>query len=144
MQFGIRRDRTQRDWQILQGTVRSRYRIDWFEKIKAPKEMFDLIKHFWIANKDKNDNEWGQSVNTYYNMWSSPLLIVNIQEERQGNGLDLTTKVWEAARLRLEKWTGMHLSPCSIWGIYMYHNNLILTTHVDRNPLVTSAIINVA
>jgi len=115
-----------------------------FEKIKAPKEMFDLIKNFWIANKDKNESEWGHSVNTYHNMWSSPPSIVNIQEERQGGGLDLTTKVWEAARLTLEEWTGMHLSPCSIWGIRIYHNNSILTTHVDRNPLVTSAIINVA
>lgn len=113
-----------------------------FKKIRAPKEMFSLIKDFWDKNKHLNETEW-HTVNTYHNMWSAPPTIVNIQEGRHGGGRELTTKVWEAARQTLEDWTGMHLSPCSIWGIRIYHNNSILTTHVDRNPLVTSAIINV-
>jgi len=113
-----------------------------FKKIKAPEEMFNLIKDFWEKNKHKNESEW-HSINTYHNMWSSPPTIVNIQEPKHGGGSTITHKVWEAARQTMEDWTGMHLSPCSIWGIRIYHNNSILTTHVDRNPLVTSAIINV-
>jgi len=113
-----------------------------FEKIKAPPAMFKLIKDFWNANREKNESEW-HSINTYHNMWSSPPSIVNIQEPKHGGGGALTAKVWEYARHTLEEWIGMHLSPCSIWGIRIYHNNSILTTHVDRNPLVTSAIINV-
>jgi len=113
-----------------------------FKKIRAPEEAFSLIKDFWDKNKHKNESEW-HSINTYHNMWSSPPTIVNIQEKKHGGGPDVTSKVWEAARQSLEDWTGMHLSPCSIWGIRIYHNNSILTTHVDRNPLVISAIINV-
>mmetsp|Transcript_24336 Transcript_24336/g.36093 ORF Transcript_24336/g.36093 Transcript_24336/m.36093 type:complete len:423 (-) Transcript_24336:102-1370(-) len=113
-----------------------------FKKIKAPEEMFSIIKDFWDKNRHLNESEW-HSVNTYHNMWSAPPTIVNIQEEEHGGGRDMANKVWEAARQTLEDWTGMHLSPCSIWGIRLYHNNSILTTHVDRNPLVTSAIINV-
>lgn len=113
-----------------------------FKKIKAPKETFALIKEFWEANRERNETEW-HSINTYHNMWHAPPTIINIQEPSAGGGPDLTQKVWESARLTLEEWTGMHLSPCSIWGIRIYHNDSILTTHVDRNPLVTSAIINV-
>jgi prolyl 4-hydroxylase len=113
-----------------------------FKKIKAPPEMFALIKEFWETNREKNETEW-HSINTYHNMWDAPPTLVNIQMEEKGGGPELTQKVWEQARLTLEDWTGMHLSPCSIWGIRIYQNNSILATHVDRNPLVTSAIINV-
>eukprot|EP00546_Thalassionema_frauenfeldii_P021639 CAMPEP_0178903282 /NCGR_PEP_ID=MMETSP0786-20121207/5073_1 /TAXON_ID=186022 /ORGANISM="Thalassionema frauenfeldii, Strain CCMP 1798" /LENGTH=418 /DNA_ID=CAMNT_0020574641 /DNA_START=18 /DNA_END=1271 /DNA_ORIENTATION=- len=113
-----------------------------FKKIKAPKKMFSIIKDFWDKNRHLNETEW-HSVNTYHNMWSAPPTIVNIQEEKHGGGRDVANTIWESARQTLEDWTGMHLSPCSIWGIRLYHNNSILTTHVDRNPLVTSAIINV-
>lgn len=113
-----------------------------FEKIKAPPHMFSLIKKFWDENREKNETEW-HSINTYHNMWGSPPTIVNIQTPKSGGNAQLSNDVWEAARHTLEEWTGMHLSPCSIWGIRIYHNNSILTPHVDRNPLVTSAIINV-
>lgn len=113
-----------------------------FKKIKAPPEMFALIKDFWEKNRHKNETEW-HSINTYHNMWASPPTIVNIQLPQHGGGGSMTQKVWDSARDTLEEWTGMRLSPCSIWGVRVYHNNSILTTHVDRNPLVTSAIINV-
>mmetsp|Transcript_26147 Transcript_26147/g.43609 ORF Transcript_26147/g.43609 Transcript_26147/m.43609 type:complete len:446 (+) Transcript_26147:230-1567(+) len=114
-----------------------------FKKIKAPLETFRLIQDFWQTNREQhNETEW-HSINTYHNMWHAPPDIVNIQLAESGGGPNITQKVWESARLTLEEWTGMHLSPCSIWGIRIYHNDSILTTHVDRNPLVTSAIINV-
>eukprot|EP00546_Thalassionema_frauenfeldii_P006648 CAMPEP_0178913224 /NCGR_PEP_ID=MMETSP0786-20121207/10722_1 /TAXON_ID=186022 /ORGANISM="Thalassionema frauenfeldii, Strain CCMP 1798" /LENGTH=448 /DNA_ID=CAMNT_0020585939 /DNA_START=71 /DNA_END=1417 /DNA_ORIENTATION=- len=119
------------------------YTRNGFQKIKAPEEMFGLITEFWEKNRHLNETEW-HTVNTYHNMWSAPPTMVNIQFEKHGGGQEIKQKVWEAGRQTLEDWTGMHLSPCSIWGIRIYGNNSILTTHVDRNPLVTSAIINVA
>jgi prolyl 4-hydroxylase len=113
-----------------------------FAKIRAPPDTFQLILDFWEKYKDKNESEW-HSVNTYHNMWDSPPTIINVQEPSKGGGPELTGAIWESARQTLEEWTGMHLSPCSIWGIRIYSNNSILTPHVDRNPLVTSAIINV-
>lgn len=113
-----------------------------FSKIRAPPETFKLINDFWQKYKEKNQSEW-HSVNTYHNMWESPPNLINIQEPSQGGGQALTFDIWESARQTLEEWTGMHLSPCSIWGIRIYSNNSILAPHVDRNPLITSAIINV-
>mmetsp|Transcript_5236 Transcript_5236/g.7561 ORF Transcript_5236/g.7561 Transcript_5236/m.7561 type:complete len:435 (+) Transcript_5236:120-1424(+) len=126
----------------LQPTTMRNFTRNGFEKIRAPEEMFAIIKEFWEKNNQRNETEW-HTVNTYHNMWSAPPTIVNIQLEKHGGGQAIKNKVWEAARQTLENWTGMHLSPCSIWGIRVYTNNSILTTHVDRNPLVTSAIINV-
>lgn len=50
--------------------------------------------------------------------------------------------VWRLARPVLEEWTGMRLSPVSMYGVRIYKNNSILAPHVDRMPLVTSCIIN--
>lgn len=52
--------------------------------------------------------------------------------------------IWEMARHALGEWTGQELTPTSLYGIRKYTSGSILTTHVDRLPLVTSAIINVA
>ena len=43
----------------------------------------------------------------------------------------------------LEEWTGLKLKPVSCYGIRVYKQGGILSPHVDRDPLVTSAIINV-
>lgn len=134
------------DFRIKMNTAQPRsmrnYTKMGFQKIRAPTETFQLIKDFWERNRHRNETEW-HSINTYHNMWESPPSLVNIQLAEKGGGAELTNAVWESARQTLEDWTGMHLSPCSIWGIRIYGNNSILTPHVDRNPLVTSAIINV-
>jgi hypothetical protein len=43
----------------------------------------------------------------------------------------------------VEAWTGHRVVECSLYGIRIYKENSILATHVDRLPLVSSAIINV-
>lgn len=115
-----------------------------FRKIKAPEGVFSRIKDFWEANKDGAKTEW-HDLNTYHNMWEAPPDLCNIQDNHLPfGGAAVQAEIWEEARRVLEEWTGMHLAPCSMWGIRIYHNNSILATHVDRNPLVSSAIINVA
>lgn len=44
----------------------------------------------------------------------------------------------------IEEWTGQEQVPCSLYGIRVYTEGSILAPHVDRLPLVGSAIINVA
>jgi prolyl 4-hydroxylase len=44
----------------------------------------------------------------------------------------------------IAEWTGQELTQCSLYGIRVYKNGAILAPHVDRLPLVSSAIINVA
>lgn len=62
----------------------------------------------------------------------------------KGAGDELKQQIWDAARSSLEEWTGQQLTPTSLYGIRTYTENAVLATHVDRMPLVTSAIINVA
>jgi len=114
-----------------------------FAKIRAPEAVFSLIAKFWEENKHLAETEW-KALNPYHNMWAAPPELVSVQDEKiPGGGEHLQSQIWESSRKVLEEWTGQHLAPCSMWGIRIYHNNSILTPHVDRNPLVTSAIINV-
>jgi hypothetical protein len=43
----------------------------------------------------------------------------------------------------LSAWTGKQLAECSLYGIRLYKEGAVLAPHVDRLPLVSSAIINV-
>ena len=56
----------------------------------------------------------------------------------------LKQHIWDAARDTIQEWTGEELTQCSLYGIRVYQEGSILATHVDRLPLVSSAIINVA
>ena len=47
-------------------------------------------------------------------------------------------------RLTLEAWAGQSLVSTSLYGVRVYKEGSVLAPHVDRLPLVTSAIINVA
>jgi prolyl 4-hydroxylase len=51
--------------------------------------------------------------------------------------------VTEQVQEILEAWSGQTLVPTSVYGIRAYRNQSILAPHVDRLPLVISAIINV-
>jgi prolyl 4-hydroxylase len=62
----------------------------------------------------------------------------------RGGGHKLKQQLWDAARDVLQEWTGEELTQCSLYGIRVYKENSVLATHVDRLPLVASAIINVA
>jgi prolyl 4-hydroxylase len=99
------------------------------------------VNDFWVNNKGKETLEW-KSINSYHNMWEAPPYLVSMEEKEFGGGPDLQRKVWSEARKVLEEWTGMRLSPVSMYGVRIYKNNSILAPHVDRMPLVTSCIIN--
>lgn len=52
--------------------------------------------------------------------------------------------IWEAARETISEWTNQELTESSLYGIRIYEEGAVLMSHVDRLPLVSSAIINVA
>jgi hypothetical protein len=80
-------------------------------------------------------------MNAYHNMWEVPPTIVMMNSESMpGGGAALQAKIWNIARPLMEEWTGQELSPVSLYGIRLYHNGSILAPHVDRMPLVISAI----
>jgi prolyl 4-hydroxylase len=115
-----------------------------FKKIKAPEALFKLIQNFWHANKEKaTEEQWGVG-NTYTNNWMSKSYMVSVEDTNlRGGGWDLKQKIWEAARDVIGEWTGQELTQCSLYGIRIYKDGALLAPHVDRLPLVSSAIINV-
>mmetsp|Transcript_53153 Transcript_53153/g.159074 ORF Transcript_53153/g.159074 Transcript_53153/m.159074 type:complete len:306 (-) Transcript_53153:898-1815(-) len=116
-----------------------------FKKIRAPEKVFRLISDFWDKNKDNTKMEKWYTGNTYVNHWDTQVDFVSVEDGTlRGGGALLKARIWEAAKSTLEEWIGEELSPCSLYGIRIYHAGAILAPHVDRMPLVTSAIINVA
>lgn len=104
-----------------------------------------MVKNFWDKNKDfASDERWGAG-NTYTNNWDSPTKMVSVENTAlRGGGARLKGKIWEAAKNTISEWTGQELTECSLYGIRVYYDGSVLAPHVDRLPLVSSAIINVA
>ena len=65
------------------------------------------------------------------------------QPAYEGGGSVLKQHIWNAARDTIEAWTGHRQAECSLYGIRIYKEGAMLAPHVDRLPLVSSAIINV-
>lgn len=115
-----------------------------FAKIKAPAEVFALIKAFWDKNRDNMEDERWARGNTYTNHWLSNTGMVSVENTKlSGGGMALKQQIWDTARDVLQNWTGQELIPTSLYGIRVYKEHSVLATHVDRLPLVSSAIINV-
>lgn len=118
-----------------------------FAKLPAPKKMFAAILKFWNDNNGHGNEQpemWDEG-NTYTNHWEAPTFMLNIDDDRfQGGGEKLQQLIWDGAKSTLEKWTKQQLQPCSLYGVRKYTEGAVLAPHVDRLPLVTSAIINVA
>ena len=62
----------------------------------------------------------------------------------KGGGSELKAMIWDAAVDSVREWTGQDLTTSSLYGIRVYKEGAVLAPHVDRLPLVSSAIINVA
>lgn len=115
-----------------------------YTKIKAPEAVFQLIQEFWEANKESQRIEKWPAGNTYVNHWEVPTMFASIEDASlEGGGYVLKQKIWNAARDTISQWTGQQLAECSLYGIRIYQEGAVLATHVDRLPLVASAIINV-
>ena len=83
--------------------------------------------------------------NTYTNHWRAPTYMVSVEDTSlRGGGAYLKQKIWDAARPTLEAWTGQKLKETSQYGIRIYTEGAILAPHVDRVPLISSCIVNVA
>jgi len=116
-----------------------------FKKLKAPDHLMNTLKQFWEDNKHTQKQEQWFTGNTYTNNWESPTYMVSVEDTQlRGGGYKLKQRIWDFARDTLQEWTGQELTPCSLYGIRVYKTNAVLSTHVDRLPLVSSAIINVA
>lgn len=116
-----------------------------FQKIRAPERVFQLVSNFWQSNHYKGKPENWHVGNSYLNHWDSPTYLVSVDDKvLRGSGPKLKEEVWAAASATLEEWTSEELQPVSMYGIRVYGEGAIMMPHVDRLPLVASAMINVA
>jgi len=135
-------DRVQMSLRQPQGMVN--YTELGFTKIRAPDSVMKLLLEFWEANKDKAKRENWPAGNTYVNHWESPSEMIGVEDKSlKHGGFVLKQHIWNAARDTIQEWTGQQLAECSLYGIRIYKEGAVLATHVDRLPLVSSAIINV-
>jgi len=121
-----------------------------FDKIRAPAKLMNILAKFWKDNasrdtiKSLQNEEWPVG-NTYTNHWTSPTKMLNLQNSSLiGSDATLRSKIYDETKLILQQWAGVELSPSSLYGVRIYTSGAVLASHVDRNPLVISAIINVA
>lgn len=118
-----------------------------YRKMKAPDSLLKLLTDFWEANKGrKYIEDWGDG-SIYTNHWESPTYMLSVENERLvGGGKHLKTAIWDAAIDGIAEWTGgvAKLRPVSLYGIREYTAGAVLSPHVDRVPLVSSGIVNVA
>ena len=116
-----------------------------FLKTRAPEKVVHLATKFWDQNQYNQKPENWPPGNTYINHWDSPTYMLSIDDGRlRGGGFALREQIWDASREAIEDWTGEDLSPTSLYGIRVYTEGAVLLPHVDRLPLVASAMINIA
>lgn len=117
-----------------------------YAKVPAPQKAFNEVRRFWDTFHDTElkEEQWNEG-NIYTNHWYSPTFTLLV-DDFDGPSLPPIVRqhIIDDIRQVLEDWSGMELEHTSLFGIRMYQNNSILTPHVDRMPLVTSAIVNVA
>lgn len=133
------------DMNLKQAATQHNYTEIGFKKLKLPTEVFKLLSEFYEANvANKHEEVWSRGY-TYTNHWVSPTYMISVEDRKlRGAGDNLKASVWDGVKPIIEEWTGHKLRPTSMYGIRMYTDGAILATHVDRLPLVSSCIINVA
>jgi hypothetical protein len=125
--------------------LKKNYTSGGFRKVTAPPALQKLLSDFWETNKDKAvDEEWDAG-NIHTNHWEIPTKFVDVSDdELVGGGESLMEAIWNVAKKEVEDWTGMKVRPSSLYGIRVYTEGSILNSHVDRLPLISSCIVNVA
>jgi len=115
-----------------------------FRKVRLSDELFATIQDYWQEEViDKGGigklqiEEWPEA-NTYTNHWVSPSRMKHLTKYQ--------AEIWRETEAHIREWipSAKSFSRSSLYGIRVYTTNSILATHVDRDPLITSAIINVA
>lgn len=121
------------------------YTMNGYRKVRAPPALQKLLSEFWEINKeDAVDEEWPYG-SIFTNHWEVPTKFVNVADEDFiGGGGDLMDEIWDVAQAEVEDWTGIKMRPSSVYGIRVYSGGSMLSPHVDRIPLISSCIVNVA
>lgn len=116
-----------------------------YSMTRIPDYLLEKLVAFFQANLGKQKAEkWG-SGDIHTNHWEAPSTYLDIADPTlEGGGFALRQLVIHEVRKIVEDWTQQRQVSTSVYGIRIYPTGSILAPHVDRNPLISSAIINVA
>ena len=130
----------------LQPALMHNYTAAGYAKVKTPALTLEVLRQFWRQNQEAIQDEVWDPSSTYVNHWSSRIRHLDIQgpNEPYLSQQDQQQLLLAPVHSMLEAWAGTPLVPSSLYGIRIYTQGAILAPHVDRWPLVLSAIINVA
>jgi len=113
-----------------------------FEKTRLSDDMMNFLLGFWNETMEHGgienlEEEYWPDGNTYTNHWASASRIKSMNA--------LHEPIWMFVEEKVREWIpqAKSFSRSSLYGIRVYTSGSILATHVDRDPLITSAIINV-
>ena len=125
---------------LRQPAISQNYTHAGYAKVETPPLVRKLLQKAWERHAYQTEalEEQWERPNTYLNHWKSPTFMTDIE--------DLLTPSEQSQLIRavqsvLEAWTQQSLILTSLYGIRIYKRGAILAPHVDRLPLVTSAII---
>lgn len=74
------------------------------------------------------------------NHWDATSQLVDFSTDA---GEKLRNFIWDDTQIVLQDWTGVHLSPSSLYG-RVYGNHSLIAPHVDAEPMVISAVIRIS
>jgi prolyl 4-hydroxylase len=105
----VNNERERINMSLRQPQSMANYTAIGFKKIKAPQELFRLLKEFWDANNNRKIFEtWGVG-NTYTNNWESPTYMVSVENQNlRGGGPAFKQHLWDLARDTIQ--VGKHQS----------------------------------
>mmetsp|Transcript_23436 Transcript_23436/g.56578 ORF Transcript_23436/g.56578 Transcript_23436/m.56578 type:complete len:294 (-) Transcript_23436:1363-2244(-) len=111
-----------------------------FKKVRLSEGIWRYLREYWeetLTNGDVVEAEYWPEGNTYTNHWTSATRIKSIGP--------LYEHLYLEAERKVREWIpeAKSFSRSSLYGIRVYTEGSMLATHVDRDPLITSAIINV-
>mmetsp|Transcript_28390 Transcript_28390/g.41961 ORF Transcript_28390/g.41961 Transcript_28390/m.41961 type:complete len:473 (+) Transcript_28390:16-1434(+) len=111
-----------------------------YAKMSSPGPVKHMLQEFWDSqqNHQHKPEIWTKGA-TYINHWDHPTYMLPVPKEMEDSIVQYVQPV-------LERWIGGNtpLMLTSIYGIRKYVEGAVLSPHVDRLPLVTSCVLQVA
>lgn len=125
---------------LRQPPLMKNYTSAGYAKMSAPAPVSRMLREVWNSrNRDSYEIEnWSQS-STYVNHWESDTFMIQLPKKVEESIVQYVQPI-------MERWIGGNtpLILTSIYGIRVYEEGAVLAPHVDRLPLVTSCILQVA
>eukprot|EP01036_Dinobryon_divergens_P025323 gene25323-33854_t len=137
-------ERARLEMNLAQPKTEHNYTKVGFLKRKIPKAAWEPLIQFYERHKNEKKLEAWSRGYTYVNTWESPSYMISFEDGSFRDGAATKQLLWQHVQPIIEEWVGRKVEPTSLYGIRIYTENSILATHVDRLPLVSSAIMNVA